>query len=70
MVLSHWGRVMHICVGDLTIIASDNGLSPGQGQVIIWTNAGVLLIRPLRTNSVEILIEIYAFSFNKTHLKM
>ena len=27
--LSHWGRVMHICVGKLTITGSDNGLSPG-----------------------------------------
>ena len=23
--LTHWGRVMHICVGNLTIIGSDNG---------------------------------------------
>ena len=28
MVLTHWGRVTHICVGNLTIIGSDNGLSP------------------------------------------
>ena len=25
--LTHWGRVMHICVSELTIIGSDNGLS-------------------------------------------
>ena len=25
--LTHWGRVTHICVGKLTIIGSDNGLS-------------------------------------------
>ena len=25
-VLTHWGRVTHICVGKLTIIASDNEL--------------------------------------------
>ena len=25
--LTHWGRVTHICVGNLTIIGSDNGLS-------------------------------------------
>ena len=25
------------------IIGSDNGLSPGQHQEIIWTNAGILL---------------------------
>ena len=62
--------MMHICVGNLTIIASDNGLSPGQCQAIIWTDAGILLIRPLGTNLSEILIQIHAFSFNKTHLKM
>ena len=26
--LTHWGRVTHICVGNLTIIGPDNGLSP------------------------------------------
>ena len=26
--LTHWGRVTHICVSNLTIIGSDNGLSP------------------------------------------
>ena len=28
--LTRWGRVTHICVGKLTIIGSDNGLSPGR----------------------------------------
>ena len=36
--LAHWGGVMHICVSKLTIIGSDNGLSPGRHQAIIWTN--------------------------------
>ena len=35
----------HICVSKLTIIGSDNGLSPGRRQAIIWTNAGILFIR-------------------------
>ena len=48
--LTHWGRVTHICVCKLTIIGSDDGLSPGRRQAIIWTNAGMLLIRPLGTN--------------------
>ena len=26
--LNHWERITHMCVGNLTIIASDNGLSP------------------------------------------
>ena len=38
-------------------------------QAIIWTNAGILLIGPLATNFSEILIEIYIFSFKKTHMK-
>ena len=68
--LIHWGRVTHICVSKLTIIGSDNGLSPGQRQAIIWVNAGVLLIGPLGTNFSEISIEIYTFSFKKMHFKM
>ena len=59
-----------ICVSTLTIIGSDNGLSPGQHQPIIRTNAGILLIWPMRTNVSEILIEIHAFSLRKMHLKM
>ena len=68
--LTHWGRVTHICVGKLTIIGSDNGLSPERRQAIIWTNAGILLIGPLGTNFSEILIEIQIFSYMKMHLKM
>ena len=68
--LTHWGRVTHICVSKLTIIGSDNGLSPSRSQAIIWTNAGILLIRTLGTNLSEILGELYSFSFSKMHLKM
>ena len=64
------GRVTHICVGKLTIIGSDNGLSPERRQAIIWTNVGILLIGPLGTNFSEILIGIQTFSFKKMHLKM
>ena len=55
---THWGWVTHICVGNLTIIGSDNGLSPGRRQAIIWTNAAILLI------------EIQTFSFMKIHLEI
>ena len=48
MILTHWGRQTHICVSKLTIIASDNGLSPGRRQAIIWPSAGILLIGNLR----------------------
>ena len=68
--LTHWGRVMHICVSDLISIGSDNGLSPGRRQAIIWTNAGILLIRTLGTNFSEIIIEINTFSLKKMHLKV
>ena len=68
--LNHWGQVTHICIGNLTIIGPDNGLSPGQRQAIIWTNAWILLIGPWGTNFSEILIGIQTFSFKKMHLKM
>ena len=68
--LTHSGRVTHICVSKQISIGSDNGLSPGRRQAIIWTNAGKLLIGPLGTNFSEILIEIYKFSFKRTLLKM
>ena len=68
--LIHWGRVTHICVGKTTIIGSDNGLSRGWRQAIIWTNAGILLLRPLGTHFNELLIEILAFSFMKMRLKV
>ena len=63
--LTHWGRGTHKCVGKLSIIGSDNGLSPGRRQAIIWTNDGILLIGPLGTNFSEILIKIITFSFKK-----
>ena len=70
LMLTHWGRVTHICVNKLPIFGSDNGLSPGRRQAIIWTNAGILLIGPLGTNFSEILIVSHTFSFKKMHLKM
>ena len=60
----------HICVVKLTIIGSDNGLTPGRRQAIIWTSAGILLIGPLETNFIEIPIVIQTFLFKKMHLKM
>ena len=69
-VLTHWCRVTHICVGILTSIGSDNGLSPGRRKAIILTNAGILLIEPSGTNFSENVIKIQAFSFKKMHLKI
>ena len=82
--LVYWGedkktsklRVTGLCVGnspvigELTIIGSDNGLSPGRRQAIIWTNAGILLIGPLGTDFRENFIGIQTFSFKKMHLKI
>ena len=68
--LTHWGRVTHICVGNLTIIGSVNGLSPGRRQAIIWSNAGILIIGPIATNFIEILIKIITFSFKKMRSKV
>ena len=60
--LTHWGRVTHICVCNLTIICSDNGLSPDRRQAITWTNVGILL-----TNVGDIFFKIHIFSFRKMH---
>ena len=43
----------HICVNKLAVIGSDNGLSPGRRQTVIWTNAGILLFVTLGTNFTE-----------------
>ena len=53
ILLTHWGRMVHICVGNLTIIGSDNGLLPDQCQANIRINGGILWIEPLGTNSVK-----------------
>ena len=68
--LTSWGRVTYICVGNLTIIGSDNGVSPSWHQSINWTNAGILLVGRLGTNFSEILIQLLAFSFKKMRLKV
>ena len=68
--VTHWGRVTHICVSKLTIIGSDNGLSPGRRQAMIWTNAVLLSFGPLGTNFSQIVFGPQIFSFKKMHLKM
>ena len=69
-VLTHWGRVTHICVSKLSIIVSDNGLSSGRCRAIIWINAGIFVIGPLGTNFSEILFEIYISLFKEIHMKL
>ena len=66
--INHWGRVRHICVSNLTIIASDNFLSPGWRQTIIW--CWNIVNSTLGTHFSEILSESHTFSIKKMHTKM
>ena len=69
--LTHWGWVTHICAGKLITIGSDNGLAPDRRHAIIWTNAGLLSIGPLRTYFSENLIKMQQFSLSKEmHVEM
>ena len=52
--ITHGGRVTHIYVGRITIMGSDDGLSPGRFQPIIWTSAKILLSGPVGTNKRNI----------------
>ena len=67
--LYRWGRMTHISVSKITIIGSENALSPDRRQAIIGANAGILLGR-LGTNFSEVLIEIQTVSFTKMHLNI
>ena len=60
------GRVTHKCVSKQSIIGSDNGMSPGRRQSIIWNNDAILSIRPIGTNFDEIVIESHTLSFKKS----
>ena len=63
------GRATHMCVSKLTITGSNNRLSPGRYQAIIWTNARILLIGPLGTNFGEIQSKFIHFHSRKCILK-
>ena len=69
VLLTHWGRVTRIHVGNLTIIGSDNVMPADRSQFIIWTNAGILQIGPLEINFNEIVMQNRTFLFKKMHLK-
>ena len=60
----------HICVANLTIIGSDNGLSPVQRQTKIWTSAAISSFKPLGMDFREISLEIKSFSFKEMRLKV
>ena len=55
----------HICVRKLTIIGSNNSLSPSRRQAIIYMRAGILSNGPLGRNLSEIFIEIHTFLFRE-----
>ena len=61
--------MMHMCVGNLTIMGSDNGLLPGWYQVIIWTSAGILLIGPSGIRFSDIVIEIQSFFIEQNAIR-
>ena len=55
----------HIFVSNLTIISSDNGLSPDRRKAITCTNVGILIKGHLETNFSQILIKIHIFLLQK-----
>ena len=61
--LTYWGRVTHICVSKLTSSALDIGLSPGRHEAIIWTNAGIFLIRTRLRNKLQWNLKQYSCIF-------
>ena len=73
--------MMHIFISNLTIIGSDNGLSPGRRQAIIWTNTGILLMNAPTTfewvmilipTKVWLILEVLrydVFTSNENYLK-
>ena len=68
--LTHWGRVTHICVSNLTIIVSDNGLSPGRHQSHYPNQCCFIVNWNLRKKFQWIIIEIKTFSVKNMQLKM
>ena len=44
-ILTHWGRVTHICLSTTYQLVSDNGLSPVRRQAITWNNVAIMTLR-------------------------
>ena len=70
-ILTHWGRVKHICVGNLTTIVSDHGLSPWSAPRHhlnqCWNIANWTLRDQIKLNYYY--YEIHTFSSMKMHSK-
>ena len=70
-VLTHWGRLTHICFDKIITIGSDNGLSPSWTAPSHYLNqCWYILIGPLGINFSEIVLGIQTFPFTKIHLKV
>ena len=71
-----WGWVTHICIGKLTIIGSDNGLSHGRLPSHYLKQYWNIYLYIYILNGLlgrylsEILIGVQMFSFKEMHLKM
>ena len=61
------GMLVIACKGRNVVNSLRPSDSPGRRQAIIWTNAGILLTRTLRSNSGEILSETDTFSLKNAH---
>ena len=57
--------MMHICFSKLNIIGSNNDLSPGRRQAIVWTSTGILLIGPLEQISKKFYLKLNRFHSRK-----
>ena len=57
-------------VSEVTIIGSDNCLSPGRRQAIIWNNAENIITCTIRNKLQRTLNRNWYFSFKKIQLKM
>ena len=58
VLLTYWGRVTHICVGDITIIRSDNGLSPVRHQAIIGN-----IVNSILRNKIQLIFTRNSYIF-------
>ena len=66
MLFVYQGFIMLLCHS----MSSTKFTTLNSRQAIILTNAGILLIRTLGTNFIEIVREIHTFSSKKMHLEM
>ena len=70
--LTYWNQVTHVSMYtcNLTIIGSDNGLSPDRRQASTWTNAEISLIVPVETNCSDFFYsKSVHFHSTEMHLK-